>query len=159
MKRYRYCLSVLVLLLSSQTLMASTVTFKIKSLYPYIVSLSFYSQNRNHSWPGGDKVWILDDSRTHTYRLSCQYGEKICYGAWPRGNSDSYWGTGNGDEHSCSHCCLKCDGGVGQTNVLRPWECRTYKYLNPLKNQNCRHIVNATKEYSTHEVGVRGSDC
>jgi len=122
MKKRIYLLSFVVLAIFFQTqiLSASSVTFKVKSLYPYSVSISFYSQSRNHSWPGGSKVWILDDSKTHRYKLSCHYGEVICYGAWPRGNSDKYWGSGNNAEHACTDCCLKCTGGTGRTHVLRP---------------------------------------
>jgi hypothetical protein len=30
--------------------------------------------------------------------------------------------------------------------------------LNPLKNQNCQHIANATEEHSTHEMGAKQND-
>ena len=114
----KYILTMIVLF--QGTAWASSVTFFIRSMHPNIVSISFYSQNGNYAWPGGDKVWIIDDNRIHAYRLNCNYGEVICYGAWVRGNPDLYWGSGPGGIHSCSSCCLRCNGGEGRVTVLRP---------------------------------------
>lgn len=99
---------------------SATLTWRIKSNYPYTVDLSFYSSMRNHEWPGGGQVWILNDSRVHTFRLSCIHGEKICYGAWVRGNTDRYWGVGYGGHQGCSSCCYVCGRGRTQTMVLNP---------------------------------------
>ncbi|MCC2111065.1 MAG: hypothetical protein KDJ16_03425, partial [Hyphomicrobiales bacterium] len=68
---------------------ASSLTWHIKSEYDYIVHLQFFNAtDRKGVWPGGGKVWVLDDSKTHTYSLECDYGDKVCYGAWPAGNSN-----------------------------------------------------------------------
>jgi hypothetical protein len=40
---------------------ADTLVWRFKSEHPNTVSLSFYSQDRNHAWPGGDEVYIIDD--------------------------------------------------------------------------------------------------
>lgn len=95
---------------------AETFLFSIQSEYPYIVHLAFYSENRNWEWPGGDQVYVLDDSRVHDYSLNCNSGEKICYGAWPKGTRQSYWGVGPDANQSCSDCCYICNGG--ETGVI-----------------------------------------
>lgn len=97
---------------------AESLTWRIRSDYQYVVSLAFYSQDRNYSWPGGDQVYIVDDYAEHTYNLSCSYGETICYGAWVRGDSDLFWGVGANNSQYCSDCCYTCDGGVTDLRIL-----------------------------------------
>lgn len=88
---------------------ADEMTWHVRSYYPYVVSLEFYSEDRNHVWPGGGKVYVLDDSEVHSYTLSCNPGEDICFGAWVRGNTDKYWGVGYDNSQDCSDCCYYCD--------------------------------------------------
>lgn len=90
---------------------ADNLTFKLRSFHKNQVDVAFYSQNRNHSWPGGGKVWVIKDYDVHNYSLNCARGEKICYGAWVRGASSSYWGGGKGGREACRSCCFICNGG------------------------------------------------
>ncbi len=99
---------------------ASELTWRLKSEHPNTVSLEFYSQDRNHVWPGNGKVYLLDDWDTHSYTLSCNYNELICFGAWVRNRSDTYWGSGYNDEKSCDSCCARCGQGDVQTQSLQP---------------------------------------
>jgi hypothetical protein len=86
-----------------------TSVFRIRSEDAYEVDLEFASQNRNAAWPGGTKVFSITDHEWHTYSLSCQPGEKICFGAWRRGYEyDSYWGAGVDVRESCQKCCTTC---------------------------------------------------
>jgi hypothetical protein len=95
---------------------STTLVVEVQSLDTYAVELSFYSQTyRNRAWPGGDQVYILSDSDVHSYRLNCRKGEKICYGAWRRGNRNSWWGAGYGAQQGCSDCCLTCGGSYKYT--------------------------------------------
>lgn len=87
-------------------------TWIVKSMYAYKVQLTFFSQDRNFAWPGGNEAYALYDSLEHTYNLSCRQGEKICYGAWPNGRSDIYWGVGADNNRSCSNCCERCGSGT-----------------------------------------------
>lgn len=87
------------------------LTINVKSLDPRRVRLEFYSQNYSRAWPGGDKSYVLADSEFHEYNISCQQGEKICYGAWREGNANSYWGVGRNDKQSCTGCCMTCGTG------------------------------------------------
>ena len=90
---------------------AESLTFHMRSTYPYAVSVEFYAQGRSHVWPGKGKVYVIRDDDDHTYTLSCRSGEKICYGAWVRGRTHSYWGSGYGGTEACKGCCHSCDGG------------------------------------------------
>lgn len=98
---------------------AENLTWLVKSRYPYKVSVSFYSKWRNHSWPGGTKVWVISDSSVHEYTLSCRRGEKICMGAWVRGNKRKYWGVGYRGRKGCRKCCYTCNGGETRIQTLR----------------------------------------
>ena len=60
---------------------AETMTWTIRSNYDYRVQVEFFSQERKAAWPGGGKAYSLNDSKAHAFKLNCQRGEKICYGA------------------------------------------------------------------------------
>lgn len=95
---------------------STTLVFDVKSLDKYAVELSFFSETyRNRVWPGGSQIYLLKDSNVHTYRLNCRKGEKICYGAWRRGNSNSWWGVGYGGQKGCTNCCHICGGSASHT--------------------------------------------
>jgi hypothetical protein len=96
---------------------ATTLVVDVKSLDKFAVELSFFSDTyRNRAWPGGSQIYLLDDSRVHTYRLNCRKGEKICFGAWRRGNPDSWWwGSGYAGRQHCNDCCTMCGGHFSRT--------------------------------------------
>ena len=101
---------------SARPAAATDMTWTMTSTYDYQVSVAFYSQDRNRSWPGGDEVYVLKDSRAHPITLSCQRGEKICYGGWPTGGrSTQYWGVGRNNGNHCDACCYVC----GEANPVR----------------------------------------
>lgn len=97
----------------------STLTFNMKSNHRHKVQVEFYSQNRSHAWPGGNRAYNLDDYDTHTFRLNCRSGERICYGAWVSGNQSKYWGVGLNNRQRCTSCCAQCNGGT-VSYVLNP---------------------------------------
>lgn len=90
---------------------AEEMTVVIANSHPYAVQLEMYSQDRNHAWPGGGEVYILDDGETKNIALSCDDGENICYGAWVSGDASTFWGVGVDNSKECSDCCYVCDGG------------------------------------------------
>lgn len=90
---------------------AADVTFVMKNNHPNAVEVELYSQDRDHVWPGNGQVYILDDGETKTMALSCQDGERICYGAWISGDRNTYWGVGPGQSQACEDCCYTCSGG------------------------------------------------
>jgi len=100
------------LLLAPAFASAENLTFKVRSFHKNQVDIAFYSQNRNHEWPGGGKVWVIKDYEVHDYKLNCVKGEKVCYGAWVRGTNRTYWGSGQGGKQRCDSCCFVCNGGT-----------------------------------------------
>jgi len=92
-----------------------TLVVEVRSLDRYAVHLNFHPQSRSGEWPGNGKVWVLDDSEFHTYRLACNPGEKICYGAGRSGNYKIYWGAGIDGRAGCTGCCMTCGGSYRYT--------------------------------------------
>ncbi len=97
---------------------AETMLWKVKSNYKYKVQLAFYSQTRNHEWPGGGDAYNVNDYDTHEFNISCNDGEKICLGGWVTGNAKKYWGVGYNNRHGCKKCCYICGGGPLPRQVL-----------------------------------------
>lgn len=85
-----------------------TMTFRIQSLHPNRVQISFYAQSRNVEWPGGGEAFVLGDSEVHEMPLACQNGERICYGAWLVGDTNTRWGVGVTGREGCRDCCYVC---------------------------------------------------
>jgi len=98
---------------------AEQLTFEVQSMYRHKVQIEFYSQDRKHAWPGGNRAYNLDDYSVHTYTLNCIGGEKICYGAWVVGNSSRHWGVGMNDKQSCKGCCYTCDNNSAEVSLVR----------------------------------------
>lgn len=102
--------SVLIALMLVTAAKAATFTFNMRNSQYYAVEVELYAQNRRHVWPGGGEVYYLDDGEEKQIYISCQRGEKICYGAWISGDTDTYWGVGKNNSHRCSNCCYTCNG-------------------------------------------------
>lgn len=94
---------------------AADVTFTMRNNHPNALEVELYSQDRDHVWPGNNQVYILDDGETKIMPLSCEEGEKICYGAWIQGDQQTYWGVGPGNTEACDDCCYTCTGGATET--------------------------------------------
>lgn len=99
---------------------ADSLRWFIKSDYQYTVSLEFYSQRYNRAWPGNGQVYVINDYNNHEYNLECETGEQICYGAWARGDSNTYWGVGMNNSQRCSNCCGICGRGDMVGITLQP---------------------------------------
>lgn len=108
------------LVATTSTAFAADVTFMMQNNHPNAVEVELYSQDRNHVWPGNGEVYVLDDGETKQMPLSCDEGEKICYGAWIKGDTDTYWGVGPGNKEACDDCCYTCTGGATETINLDP---------------------------------------
>ncbi len=97
----------------------STMVWKFRSDHSNIVDVELYSQDADHVWPGGDKVYSLNDDKVRDIAISCRDGEKICYGAWVRGQASTYWGTGPQNKRRCDDCCSVCGDGDPPVRILR----------------------------------------
>jgi hypothetical protein len=94
---------------------AADVTFTMRNNHPNALEVELYSQDRDHVWPGDEEVYVLDDGEVKQMPLSCQEGEKICYGAWIKGDQGTYWGVGPNNAQACDDCCYTCTGGSTET--------------------------------------------
>lgn len=103
--------ALLALFTLQSTAFAASMTWRIRAFDKHAVDIAFYSQNRKHEWPGGGKVWVIRDYDVKSYNITCVSGEKICYGAWVRGSSKEYWGTGKDNRNTCKKCCYTCEDG------------------------------------------------
>jgi hypothetical protein len=117
----RALLSVLVMIGAAAAAPASAedMVWSVRSDFPYQVQVAFYSEWRNWEWPGGGQAFDIDDSETHRYNVTCNPGEKICLGAWVKGDATRYWGVGYSRQHACSACCFICGDGPVPTQVLQ----------------------------------------
>jgi hypothetical protein len=102
----------LTLVSPTTTVQAQEISFEITNDYGRDIQVEFYSQNRNHAWPGGNRAYNLNRGDTQTYKLACQSGEKICYGGWVKGDARTYWGVGLNGKQSCDRCCVFCGDGI-----------------------------------------------
>lgn len=116
MNRLIFAAAMSVAAITPAAAVAAELQWHIRSEHEYAVSLEFYSQDRNYVWPGNDEVYVIRDYEVHDYTLTCNNGEKICYGAWVRNDSSSYWGSGYDGKQSCDSCCFTC--GAGDTPVV-----------------------------------------
>jgi hypothetical protein len=98
---------------------AEDMTFQVKSMSQDVVQIAFFSQDRRVRWPAPGRAYGLADYNEHDYKLGCINGEKVCYGAWVKGNSNRYWGVGAEGKHSCVGCCYTCNGRETKHIVLR----------------------------------------
>jgi hypothetical protein len=99
---------------------APTITWRFQSNSSENVEVAFYTGDASLKWPPGNQVFIINGRSSQTMRISCQVGQKICYGAWASGNQNRYWGVGFGGRNGCANCCLSCDGSESQIYVLNP---------------------------------------
>ncbi len=86
-------------------------TFNMTNNAKYTIFLKFFSQNRAYVWPGPSDHYTLSDNGEHSFKLACNSGEQICYGAsYSQDGSGTYWGVGFNGNQGCSGCCLVCAG-------------------------------------------------
>lgn len=85
-----------------------SVTFVMSSSSIYAVGVIFYSQaDSSRTWPKNGQVVNLDDNEKHAYKIRCEVGELICFGAfWDNFKRD--WGVGKDNKKKCEKCCLTC---------------------------------------------------
>lgn len=86
-----------------------SVTFHIINSTPWKIQVEFYSQILKRAWPGNGMAWDVErDDQSHDFSLTCDSGEKICFGAWSTPHHFSMWGVGDKGASSCKGCCYVC---------------------------------------------------
>jgi L-rhamnose mutarotase len=97
---------------------SQSLTWRFQSFDNKALGIQFYTDVRKQVWPDHRAAYSIEDRGMHHYTLSCTAGEKVCYGAWERGNASAFWGKGNNDKQRCSDCCYTCNGGITPTHKL-----------------------------------------
>jgi hypothetical protein len=118
----RLLIGLFALCVASLPARSDVFTFKVRSLHPNAVQIKFYSQTRKgHQWPTTKLAWDLLDDEVHALSMTCNRGERICWGAWVKGSNRPEWGSGTGGTDSCKACCYICSNaeasGIVTLNV------------------------------------------
>ncbi|HEY4192457.1 MAG TPA: hypothetical protein VGM46_07400 [Mesorhizobium sp.] len=88
---------------------AAEMNFYMKNQQDRGVAVELFSQSRSKVWPGGDKVYFLDSREKKSVPVTCEEGERICYGAWVNGDDTISFGVGpDNDKPPCEYCCFTC---------------------------------------------------
>lgn len=83
------------------------------------LGLQFFSQSRNWVWPSSRRQYTLTDLETHQFRINCEPGERVCFGAWLDGRSrQRVWGVGTKNKRACKTCCGVCGRGPFTSNLV-----------------------------------------
>ena len=90
-------------------------TFKLTNKAPNAVMVRFFSRTRPVVWPDPNHHELLNDDAQHSFALSCQVGEEICYGASDSVSNKRYWGVGLNGNMGCKDCCLTCGNNVASS--------------------------------------------
>lgn len=118
----RFCLFLLTLLAVVPVTLpaaAETMTFQMSSDHENAVEIKMFAQSRRNVWPSSRTVFKLEDYDVHNFKISCQRGERICYGAYVVGDTDTYWGVGDRNQQRCRNCCYTCNGRTTDLIHLR----------------------------------------
>ena len=108
------------LLSAAQVAIAADMTWPIENRANQEVEVQFYSRDRDAVWPGASRVWYAKPGQMIQPVLRCRDGEYVCYGAWPTGNSTTFWGVGRGGSQGCQSCCYNCVNGRVNGHHLNP---------------------------------------
>ncbi len=103
---------------------AATLLWTFDNSNNHVVEIEFYSQGRNHVWPGRNEVYLLPAySNNMTMNLECRQGEQICFGGWPKGNATGsrYWGIGPGGGYTDAgkSCGICGNGNMESIDLIR----------------------------------------
>jgi len=99
---------------------AADMAFFVKNLRKEGVAVELFSRDRETVWPGNDKVFLVDPGSRKSVPISCNQGERICYGAWVDGNDQISAGVGPDNDQPCDTCCFICVEHTTETIDLVP---------------------------------------
>ncbi|MGR6432349.1 hypothetical protein ACU5AY_15675 [Rhizobium sp. PAMB 3174] len=94
---------------------AADMSFAVTNNHSDAADVAFYGEDTDTVWPGADSAYDFLKGETKTVTFTCQEGERICYGAWATGDTETFWGVGQGNEHGCPYCCFTCSDGRTET--------------------------------------------
>ena len=102
----------------TESAQSGDATFRLTNNGRFSVMVKFFAQSRDWWWPGRTRHWDLDHSSAQAFRLNCQDGEKICYGASYTADDQTHWGVGFQGDKACQGCCLTCGSNVSHDWTL-----------------------------------------
>ncbi len=109
MKASAVLFSLLALQLAATPAIANEMTFRFTNHAASPVLVKLYSRDRLKSWPDDGRQFMLADRAPKKLSVSCELGEKICFGAWVEGDFDRFWGAGYEGKTDCDDCCRICE--------------------------------------------------
>ena len=113
-------MAVLAALVCTTSAKAADMAFFVKNLRKEAVAVELFSRDRETVWPGNGKVFLIDPNSQKSVPLSCNQGERICYGAWVHGNDRISAGVGPDNDQPCDTCCFICVEHTTETIDLVP---------------------------------------
>jgi hypothetical protein len=96
---------------------AEDMQFHINNKTTYNIQVRFFSQTRAAWWPGEKSGWDMNVNASNDFKLSCNPGEKVCYGAWTMPKPTLDWGVGLDGKNKCSACCYSCGANSNEINL------------------------------------------
>ncbi|TAH64674.1 MAG: serine/threonine protein kinase [Rhodopseudomonas palustris] len=107
-----------------------SVSFTFSNSVGLRVGIRFYDGSKRQQIDPEQGQHALSIGKTQTYKVPCQSGVNICFGAWgEREAFQPFWGVGRNGDQACSDCCLTCrsssipltqDLSVGNSRVPLP---------------------------------------
>lgn len=101
-------IAALAALLLTTSVHAADMAFFVKNKRTEAVAVELFSHDRDTVWPGNDKVFLIDPRSRKSIPISCNAGERICYGAWVNGDDSISAGVGPDNDQPCDTCCFTC---------------------------------------------------
>lgn len=87
---------------------AADMAFFVKNQRSRAVAVELFSRDRKTVWPGDDQVFLIEPGSQKSVPISCNQGERICYGAWVNGDDSISAGVGPDNDQLCDTCCFIC---------------------------------------------------
>lgn len=86
-----------------------SVSFTFSNSVGLRVGIRFYDGSKRQQIDPEQGQHALSIGKTQTYKVPCQSGVNICFGAWgEREAFQPFWGVGRNGDQACTGCCLTC---------------------------------------------------
>jgi hypothetical protein len=95
------------------------ISFSVRNDTGSALEIEFSAEGDDY-WPGNNQVYILSPGAVEMFPLQCRFeAQKICFGAWVRGNTNAAWGLGYRRASGCDSCCAFCGGSLFTSLVYK----------------------------------------
>ena len=94
---------------------ADDMAVYMKNGFSRAIVVELRSQTTQSVWPGGEEVFLLDKAEKKSVPVTCEAGERICYGAWAYGDDSIAWDVGPDNAARCDDCCFTCVAKATET--------------------------------------------